>query len=451
MTGGWRIAVRNLGRNRRRNLSTGLAIALGYAALYTLAGYANRIEGLLRTSTVYLQHLGHLSIHRPGGLESAAAKPSAYSFSDTEQRALLSVLAADARVEFAGRYLQANGLAGNGCTSAPFRALGVDLDVERRLLAHPEVRRWAPDLGRPVAGVPLPDATWAEGRIALSWGLARTLGKRPAKPGEPTPAAAPLDCGAPDASSASAADPTVQLAGLAFDGALSALDAPVVAVFRAPTYEEDKSSIVTGLATLQQLQATDRITSVSVFLRDRREAPAVARDVAARFAQRGIAAEIRRYDDPDANPFYVGTMEMIRALVGFIGLLVASVATLSVLNAMTLTILERTRELATFRSLGFTRRQVTGLFLREATALTALGIGAGLALGLVAAAAVNGADVRFQPPGMAGTIRLLILPDPATCAAIAALYFPLSLAATWVAVRRRVGRSVANLLTAVGA
>jgi len=448
VTGAWRIAARNLARNRRRNVSTALAIAVGYAALVVLGGYATRIEGLLRTSSVYLQHVGHVGIHREGGLERAAAKPSAYSFPDAEQRTIASVLAADPRVEFFGRFLQGGGLVGNGCRSWPFRALGVELDVERRILAHPEVRRWTPELGRPLAGVPLPDAPSVEGAVALSSGLATVLQKRPS-PATIRTAAAPLDCRAPGAAAELASDPNVQLAGPTFDGALSAVDASLVAVFRAPTYEEDKSSLVADLATLQRLYDTDRVTSFAVFLRDRDDTPRVARDVAARLAASGIRASVHAYDDPDANSFYVGTMTFIHALVGFIGLLVAAVAILSLLNAMTLTLLERTRELGTFRSLGFTRGQLLGLFLREATVLTALGVLAGLALGLGAAALVNGANIRFAAPGMAGTIQLLILPSPALCAGVAALYFPLSLAATWFAVHRRVREPVVDLLTAV--
>ncbi|HSM92164.1 MAG TPA: FtsX-like permease family protein [Anaeromyxobacteraceae bacterium] len=443
MTSGWRIAIRNLGRNRRRNLSTGLAIALGYAAVVLLGGYATRIEGLLRTTSVYLQHVGHLQLHKPGGLQRAAAKPSGYAFTAEEQRAIGELLSADPRVEFTGRYLRAGGLVGNGCESMPFQATGVELAAERRILAHPEVRRWAPELGRPVEGVPLADAPDDEPAVALAVGLARSLEKH-AGAGPATAGA--LDCASP---ASIAADPYVQLAALDFEGALDALDARVTTLYRAPSYDEDNRALVTDLATLQRLLATDRVTSVSVYLRDSRDARAVAQDLAGRLANVGLVAELHRFDDMEANPYYVGTLQTLGALVGFIGILVVAVATLSVLNAMTLTILERTRELATFRSLGFTRGQVTALFLREATALTAAGVLGGLLLGLAAAAAVNAADIRFEAVGMAGTIQLLIVPSPGVCLAAAAAYFPLSLAATWVAVRRRVGQPVANLLTAV--
>ena len=447
MTGGWRIAVRNLSRNRRRNLSTGLAIALGYAAVVMLGGYANWVDGMVRTNSVYLQHVGHLAIYKPGGLRRAVAKPSGYAFPAEEQRTIATLLSADPRVELTGRYLRAIGLAGNGCQSVPFIASGVELDTERRILTHPQVRRWAPEHGRPVEGVSLTEAGGDEAAVALAVGLSTTLQKH-ASDAAPPPGSAPIDCSTPRSIQA---DPFVQLAALDFDGDLNAIDARVSTLFRAPSYDEDNRALTTSLPTLQRLLSTDAVTSFSVYLRDQRDTHAVALDLAGRLAGVGIAAEVRRYDDPEANPYYVGTMESVRVMFGFIGILVIAVATLSVLNAMTLTVLERTRELATFRSLGFTRGQVTALFLREAMALTFVGVAAGLLLGLAAAAGVSAADIRFQAVGMAGMVRLQIVPSVGVCAVAAAAYFPLALAATWLAVHRRVARPVASLLTAVTA
>lgn len=446
MTGGWRIAVRNLARNRRRNLATGLAIALGYAALVILGGYSNYAYEGMGALTVYLQRVGHVSIHKPGGLARAAAKPSAYSFTAEEQRAIADLLTADPRIELAGRYLRAGGLAGNGCRSVPFVATGVEPEVERRLLAHPRVKAWAPERARPVEGTSLSDAAGEEARVALAVGYAKKLRKHPSA-GAPSAGTAPLDC----ASGRVDGDPWVQLAAIDFEGGFNALDARVTSLYRAVLYEEDKTSLMTDLATLQRLLATDRVTSFSVYLREPKDAPAVERDLGARLAAAGIAAELHRFDDPKASPYYTGTLAMTWAIVGFVGVLVVVVAAISMLNAMTLTILERTRELATFRSLGFTRRQVTGLFLREATALTALGIAAGLLLGLPVSAAVGAADVQVEPSGIAGTIPLRLVPTPSVCVAAALAYFPCSLAATWLAVRRSVGRPVVQLLTAVTA
>jgi putative ABC transport system permease protein len=448
MTGGWRMAVRNLRRNRRRNLATGLAIALGYASVLMLGGYHNRIEAMLRTNTVYLQRFGHLSIYRPGALERAEAKPAAYAIPAAEQATIARLLAEDPRVEFTGRYLRGTGLAGNGCKSLSVQTFGLDPEAERRIVDHPQVRRWAPELGRPVAGLPMVEALAEEGAVALSAGLAEALRKTPGHASAAPPAAA-LDCRSPSVDGPIRADPYVQLVALDFEGTLSATDGRVAAIYKATTYDQDMATLWTGLGTLQRLAATDGVTSFAVYLKDPRDARAVQRDLAPGLAAAGITAEVRRFDERAANPYYVGSVEMVRSVVGFIALLVAAVALLSVVNAMTLTILERTRELATFRSLGFTRGQVLGLFLREAAVITALGVAVGLALGLAAAATVNHLRIPFHPPGMAGGVPLLIVPDAALCAASAALYFPLSLAATWIAVRGRVRARVATLLTAV--
>jgi len=133
--------------------------------------------------------------------------------------------------------------------------------------------------------------------------------------------------------------------------------------------------------------------------------------------------------------------------VGFIGLLVAAVVVLSILNAMTLSILERTRELGMLRALGFNCRQVLGLCLREAAVLAILAVSVGLLLALGVATLVNGANLRFSPPGVPGTIQFVLTPTPALCAALAALILPLSVVAAWLAVRRSTRAPIVSLLS----
>ncbi|HSN92318.1 MAG TPA: FtsX-like permease family protein [Anaeromyxobacteraceae bacterium] len=452
MTGAWRLALRNLSRNRRRNLATGTAIALGYAGLLLLGGYAQGNERLIRASSVYLQHSGHLAIYAQGGLGKAEAKPAAYAFDAAAQEAIVSALRADPRVEFWGRYLQGTGIVGNGCKTFPFRGLGLELDVERRILSHPQVASLEA-LARPREGRLLPDAAGEESPVALSVGLGHLrLGKGAAPgPEEAAVAPAPLDCAAPDVRSQIAADPWVQLAVRTHDGSFGAADARIVSLFQAATVDGDQSGLVAGLDLFQRLYDTDRVTYLAAFLHDHRDTPAVARDLAARLAAAGLEVSIHPYDDPRANPYYVGTMEMIRAVVTFIGLLLANVVALSVLNAMTLAVLERTREIGTLRSLGFTRRQLLGVFLREAAALAGLSIAAGLALALGVSAAVRAADVRFQPPGVGGAIPLVLTPEAVAGIGAAALLLVLTLGATWIAVRRRVRERVARLVVEAAA
>ncbi|HET9554816.1 MAG TPA: FtsX-like permease family protein [Anaeromyxobacteraceae bacterium] len=453
MTGAWTLAARNLRRHLRRNLVTGLAIALGYAGLVILGGYALRIERLLRAGSVYGQHRGHVAVYAPGGLRGAEAKPSAYALPPEAQEAIAAALRADPRVELTGRYLAGGGIAGNGCQSFPFRAVGVEPDVERRDATHPELAALGGGEVRPRAGRFLFDVPGEESPVVLAPRLATYVGKRAAASGERTgpPPEGALDCAAADLPRRIAADPIVQLGARTQDGSFGALEVRAVGLYAPATTEEDKTGLVAPLDLLQRLYDTDRVAWVAAYLRDHRDAPAVAADVRARLAAVGLQVDVYRYDDKVANPYLAGTMGFLGGLVLFIGLLVANVVAFSVLNAMTLAVLERTRELGTLRSLGFTRRQVSGLFLREAALLTAVAVAAGLALALAAAAVVRAADVRFEPPGMGGEIQLLFSPTPGLCAGAALLFLGLSLAATFVAVRRTTRARVAALIAEVAA
>jgi putative ABC transport system permease protein len=445
----WKLALRNLSRNRRRNLATGVAVALGYAGLVLLAGYTLRVERYIRTSTVYLQHLGHVALFKPGGLDLRLVKPKRYGFDAGEQRTIAAVLEDEANVERWGRILDGSGLAGNGCRSVPFVARGVDLELDRALRDHPDVRRFTPELARPIRGEPLASAR-SPGPLLAAEGLARLLGKSKVL-GELPPPGPPvaLDCAAPGASEAIAADANVQLAGVTFDGSFNAIDGDVVGIYSTGQVDTDESALLTSLEVMQSLYDTDRVTHVAIYLRDAGEAGELAARLERTLAARGVEVSAYAYDDEALNPYYVGTRGFLLVMTGFLIAVVALVVVLSVLNSMTLTILERTREMGTLRSIGLTRRMVVGLYAREGLALTAISLAVGLALGLGVAAAVNAADIRFQPPGAPRTIQLLLTPDAATCAVLAAGMLLLCTAATWLATRRRARWTPVELNTAV--
>lgn len=452
MTRAWHVAWRSLGRNRRRNLATALAIMLGFAGLVLIGGYVLRIERFLRTNSVYLGPSGHVVVYREGGLERAASRPSRYSLTPAHQAAIAETLRADPRVEFIGRYLRGQGLAGNGCRTLPFVATGMEPGVEARVLSHPAVLRDAADFVKPLRGRLVSQAPEVEGAVGLSAGLARLL-EKPRVHDEVGPLATlvvPV-CGSPEAASQIASDANVQLAGLTFAGSLGAVDGEVVSIFHTPSIDTEDQTVVTSLALLQRLYDTEDVTFVAAFLHEARDATSVAADLRRTLAARGVPAEVFTYLDYDVNPYYVGTMQFLSSLVAVIGVLVIAVVVLGVVNAATLTVYERTRELGTFRALGYTRRQVSALYVREVLLLTLVAMGAGLVIAFAAAAAVNAADIRFSPPGVPGSIRLTVTPNLSLAGVVAVAMLPLSVLATWVVVRRRLRERVADLLTATTA
>jgi putative ABC transport system permease protein len=445
----WSLALRNLRRNRRRNVATVVAVALGYAGMVLFGGYIARIEAFIRTTTVYLQHAGHVAVYAEGGLERALARPSDHSLTAGQQARVLAASSADSRIAFAARYLRGMGLVGNGCRTLPFQATGVEPAAFGRMLSHPDVRRVSPEFARPIRGRPLPESLDVVGAIGVSEGLARLLGK-PRVHDEVHGAAIALvlDCETPAAMAQIAADANVQLAGMTFDGALTAIDGEIVNVFHTPTAETEDQTILAPLETLQRLYATDAVTYVGLFLHDHRQADAVARDLREHMRAEGLRVDVYAFNDSRVNPYYVGSMTFLGSLLMFVGTLVTAVVVLGILNSVTLTVYERTREIGTLRALGWRRRQVAALYLREGVLLALIGIGAGMLLALVVATAVSAANIRFSPPGIPGQVQLILWPGPQIYLTVGLLLLPLLALATWAVARRRARERTADLLTA---
>lgn len=445
----WAVAARNLRRNRRRNLATALAVAFGFAGLVLIGGYGNRVEQFLRTNAVYLQHSGHVTVFLENGLHKASAEPEKFQLKPAAQQKILAWAAQDRRVEFAARYLRGVGLAGNGCGTHPTRLLGIEPSALQRILHHPEVAKWSDEIARPVKGRWMDAYPSLPQAVAVSEGLSVLL-QKPKVHDEAVglpPAPLILHCDTDQRVDELGRDANVQLAAITYDGSLNAVDAEMVATFHPSETLGEDGTMYTSLAMLQTLFATDQATYVGLFLHNEKDAQAVARDLTAALAKDGLLVEALPYHDERSKPYYVGTMAFLGAVAGFITLLVELVLALTVLGAMTLTILERTREIGTWRALGFTRGQVTALIVREALILSLLGLCVGLVLGLLASLAINASGIRFAPPGVPGTIPLIIVPAAWICALQAAIVIPGLGLAAWIVVRAQVKRNLVDLLT----
>lgn len=450
MKGAWTLALRGLRRNRRRTLATGLAIALGFGGLLLLTGYLVRVDRYLRTVAIFVQHTGHLSVYEQDGLELHHVDPIAHSLDPQQQARLVEALADEPGVERVVPYLLGTGLIGNGCKSVPFLARGVDPALERWVREHPTVRAVAPELSRPLQGQALAEADALPSPVVLSQGLARALGKTRVHQqiADDEPPAFIEDCEADDVLERLAADANVQLAANTDDGSFYALDGEVVGHDSTGRTETENNSVLLPLSTLQELYDTERITYLAVFLDDPSDVARRAAQLQARLREQGLPVSVYAYDDGAVSPYYVGAAGFLRVMAGFIAIVVFAVVSLSILNTMTLGIIERTRELATLRAIGFTRRQALGLFVREGVLLTApaLAIGALAALGIAALVATQ--DIRTTPPGVPGSMQLLITPTPALALALALVILLLATIATVVATRSRTRRTIVNLLTA---
>jgi putative ABC transport system permease protein len=442
------LAWRNLRRNKRRSLATGLAIATGFAAFMLAAGYAYRVHMVLSNYTIYGLRVGHIGIYKSGALDMFSIKPRDYALSVADQEFITKALGEVNQVEMYGRYLTGQGLAGNGCKTFPFMATGVDLGVEQRVMNHPNFLRWNEHLLKARNGANLWDFSDDFGAIALSEGLARLLGKTKihSELGDAKPVLI-SDCAAPEARELFGADANVQLAAGTWDGTLGALDGEVVLRYSTGLTETNNTSVTMSVSHLQKLLNTDAVGNVSVWIKNPLLRQKVLAEIRQKLAVTAPHLEVLPWTDERLSPYYTGTMHFIYVMVGFIGCVLAMVVILSIFNAATMTVIERAQEVGMFRSVGYNRKTMRSLFVTEGLYLTLISVIFGALIGYGAMQLINALNLTIHPPGVSQGIQLLIAPNLLIIVVGAFCVSFLGVFSTWLAVSGVTRQNIATLVS----
>lgn len=404
------MALRNLLRNRRRTLSTSLAVAIGFASVVLTTGYVVRVYHFLYSMSVYLGHTGHIQIYAHDGLNKYLSRPSKYSLTPDTIQQVLSTIEKDSRVEHIGRYLTGNGLAGNGCQSFPFFAHAGDVSTMQWVRKHPIVQDWCPALAKVKIGVSIGDSE-AERPIALAKGLARKLNKVKTYSETSGAISDPIkDCSDSVSPNLIKGDANIQLSGNDFDGNISMIDGDITTYFSTGFEASNNMAIEATLPTLQKLYATDNLTYLAVFLKDALQSAKIKKQWETTFREKGLNLDLYTYKDPLIAPDFNNTMRFLYTMGLLILLVVVGVVTLGIANSVTMNIIERMKEIGTLRAMGFTDRNLRALFVLESFFLSGMASAAGAAAAYGISAWVNHAQIFLDPPGASEPMQFQLTP-----------------------------------------
>lgn len=394
------LPFRNLFRNKRRTLATGIAIVAGFVGLSLLGAYIFRIEKVLRYNTIYLQNKGHLSIYKKDGLKKFSSKPGKYMISKDQIGQLMQILETyDREVEWVGQTLSGTGLLSNGERSVPFMAQGLDALSLAKTRTHPQVQRWAHDLMTVDANTFVQQLRQNPAAISATRRLMEVIQTKEQ-----------LANGAADLAM-NKSGMAVQLAGKTVFRDLNAVDADIVTNHTTGYQLSDDSSLLAGIQLLQDLYATDGVQNLSVFLKDDGDTDQMLARLQNEFASRQLPFQVFAFKHPDISSSYVGTMGFLYVMAGFFIFLISSAVVLSILNSLTMNILERLREIGTLRALGYSQNKICWMMTQESICLTVICQALGVALTLLIGFAVNRMNVRFNPPGLSKDIQFDLSPN----------------------------------------
>lgn len=411
----FRLAIRNISRNRRRSVMTAALVAMGAMALLLFGAFTTYIFSGLETGLV--QRGGHLAVYRSGYFLFGPGNPAAYGIDDYQAvmrelqndpvlKGLISVVTpTQAVVGIAGNFSDGTS------ASKTFFGLGLvgsDQEQMRQWNEYGASRPYVPDDR-------LSDPNGSRGVIGR--GVARMLGlcgplhvpncpvpevrTEPAGNGPPLdPALADLAHEEQSTQSAAGAMPQVQLLSATANGAPNIVSLNVAGVDTQSVKELDDNYVAMPLALAQQLvygRGEHKVTGIVLQLHRSEDVAAARARLVSWIAERHLPLEVRDYKE--LNPFFVQVVGLFSLIFMFLALIMIVIVLFAVVNTMTMNVLERTAKIGTVRAMGVRRASVRRLFLAEGAVLGALGATLGVVLAFIAIALVDHGGFMWMPPG----------------------------------------------------
>jgi len=409
-----KIAFRNLLNNRRRSFFTISAIAFGFAAINLLGGFTDYVFKGLEESYVYAYGNGHLSVFKQGFLTEGALDPTRYLLEEQELKSLQEICQSDSRIVLTTPQLNISGLVSNGQISTIMIADG-RISEDTRAIRN----RGKGFVGKlkMFTGQELDDSSGYG--VGMTNGLAEKMGLQ--------------------------LDSDVIVMAATVDGYMNALDAQVVQLLDAPMEILDDMLMTVPLNLAQDLYDTSSVDRLNILLTNSALTEKMKSELTAKFAAGNLDVEIMSWDQLRSS--YLRIRNMFNVIFSFVFVIVLIIVALSVVNTISMAVLERTREIGTLRALGMKRGGVSIMFAAEGMILAIAGSLAGILLTLLGWVSVKLFQPTWIPPNIPKEVPLEIHLVP-WCMALSVLVLIVLAAFAAMAPARRAARS--SIVDALG-
>lgn len=411
MAAWFKIALRNLIKNRRRSLFTMLAILLGFAAVNLFAGFTTYMYQANREGSIYSAFQGHLTIVRKGFFENDRTNPVQMLLTPSEMTEIRNACQQIPDVVLVTPQLRLNGLITDGKVSTIFMAQGYIPSSQNEFMKGTRLK-----LMEPFEGKMLQDDVISG--IGISRGLARILN---------------LKIGS-----------EVVLMATTAEGQMNALDAEIYQLFDAPTAGMNDRFVRVPFRFAQQLYDTNGAHVMSVLLDRTDQTENVRKRLQQIFEKKKMNVEIKTWNE--LSEWYTKVKNMFDVIFVFLFVIVFIIVTMSVINTMSMAVLERTREIGTLRSLGLKRRGVLLLFAIESFLIGIGGVAGGALLSFAAWIGIYTYNPMWTPPGITVSIPLRIIFTAQFFAYSSGFMIVLCLLASLVPARKAAKQNVVDAL-----
>jgi putative ABC transport system permease protein len=406
------ISLRNIMKNGRRSLTTILAIALGFGAINIFQGYVHSTYQGLTNAAIHGEALGHLTLIKKDYLKQGKLHPEKYQFNKNDVKAVTDILRGDPGIELVTPRLSVAGILSNGKNSTIFIAEGL---------------------------VPRDDAI-IRGDLPKYTAFSGTFLS------DKEPAGVVLGSDLAAMLSLKLGDDAVVLSN-SYSGMANALDAKVSGIYNTGFAATNDKLVLMTFKHAQDLVDYQGAERLVVLLKDGNTAASAAAEAArvkALLAGAGVEVDIKTW--AELSVFYKQVKNMFDMIFFFIFTIVLVIVVMSVINTMSMAVMERTREVGTMRALGLKQYGVTFLFTTEGMLLGLLGSLAGAAIFFTVYGLIAATNPTYVPPSSSSPVPLRV--DLVWSALIKNMLFMLvlSMTAAFVPARRSSRMSIVDAL-----
>jgi putative ABC transport system permease protein len=363
----FKLAVRNIFRNKRRTLITELAIVIGVVAILFVGAFLNGMSQSWGNNLIDADS-GHLSVIRSDYLENLKSHNLKLSLKNVDQ--LYQRFDGRPEVEASIAKLDIGGMVGTGEQSTTF--FGSGLDMRRQAKALPKAFKSVAE-GK---GLEPNDVNGA----VVGIGLAKSLNK---KVGD-----------------------SVLLATNTIDGQLNAIEVVIRGLYKTGQVELDDNLVIISLKAAQDLLAApNRASRINLRLKPGVKEADAQKTLAAVALSLEPKAVLKTWIE--MNPMFSQVNGMFAGIAFIVGVILFIIVAAGVANTMMMSIFERTREIGTVIAIGTEPRQVTRLFLLEALCIGGLGVVIGLTIGIGLTLLAMKTGVPWRPPSSSETMHII--------------------------------------------
>jgi putative ABC transport system permease protein len=414
------LALRNLLRNRRRSLTTLLAMVVGLVAILIFGGYRSNI--IYGSQTGFVQASGHLQIQQKDYFLEGGDNPSAYGIADYSK--IVDLIRHDAvlapMLTVVTPNLQLGGIAGNftAGVSRSVMAYGVVVDERNKMLS------WN-DYHLTSYAHPLPLSGTSIDSVVIGTGVARKLklcnalkvqgctqavaAKTISGNNEPDDIAALSNLD--DASAQKQDDTRIEMLAATSHGAPNVAGLNVVHAENMGIKAVDDVYLAMHLAQAQKLiygSAPPQVTAIQIQLQHTSQIPQAKQRLQQLLQSNFKDQPLVVLDYAELNPMYGQTMQFMDSMFGFIATLIGVIVLFTIGNTMGTAVVERTVEIGTLRAIGLRRSGIRRLFLCEAAILGVVGAVIGLLSATGIAYLINHSGWTWTPPGYSYAYLILV-------------------------------------------